>query len=136
MGLASQTELGAVSYQKRVLQNQIIGETRAVAANPRLRTSIEMGVDVDGSCMDEGGERERELSETGLSHVRSVQQNLYLETVEKDIFLLEILRNSHYVVDRAREVARKRGIRTASYRQIIITSLLTLQLLLDSSPVE
>ena len=95
MGLASQTELGAVSYQKRVLQNQIIGETRAVAANPRLRTSIEMGVDVDGSCMDEGGERERELSETGLSHVRSVQQNLYLETVEKDIFLLEILSNSH-----------------------------------------
>ena len=57
MGLASQTELGAISYQKRVLQNQIIGETRAVAANPRPRTSIEMGVDVDGSCMDEGGER-------------------------------------------------------------------------------
>ena len=86
MGLASQTELGAVSYQKRVLQNQIIGETRAVAANPRPRTSIEMGVDVDG--MDHAWmKEERGLSETGLSHVRSVQQNRYLETVEKDIFL-------------------------------------------------
>ena len=55
MVLAAQRELGSVSVSKESgTESDYWRNTRAEAANPRLRTPIDMGGDV--SCMDDGRE--------------------------------------------------------------------------------